>query len=85
MLKSLSQILIEAIVLGQLVLYTYLILTILILPNLINIIDLTNSNITIMLFLTGFFTHIISEMSGINLWYVKNYTEILKKVENVTK
>ena len=84
MQKPISQILIEAIVIGQLVLYTYWILTILVLPNLINIIDLTHSNITI-IFLTGFFVHIISEMSGINLWYVKNYTRILQTIESNIK
>jgi hypothetical protein len=84
MKKPISQILIEAVVIGQLVLYTYWILTILVLPNLINIIDLTHNNIMI-IFLTGFFVHIISEMSGINLWYVKNYTSILQTIESNIK
>jgi len=84
MQKPILQILIEAIVIGQLVLYTYWILTILVLPNLINIIDLTHNN-TIIIFLTGFFVHIISEMTGINLWYVKNYTSILQTIESNIK
>jgi len=84
MQKQISQILIEAIVTGQFVLYTYLILTILVLPSLKNIIDLTHSNLTI-LFLTGFFVHIIFEMAGINVWYVKNYTRILQTIESDIK
>lgn len=31
------------------------------------------------LFVTGAVFHILCEISGINLWYVKNYVEILNK------
>jgi hypothetical protein len=69
MSKDYTTVLIEAIVVGGLLLALFYTVK--------NIIP-TYSEI-VQLFITGAAFHILCEISGINLWYVKNYVEILNK------
>ena len=82
MQKSAIQIIIEAIVVGQLLIYMYLIVKYIILPN---VVPYEINSMYIILFITGFLFHVICEMTGINLLYVNNYTSILNTVVNDIK
>ena len=68
MKKPPSSILIEAIVVGILLIIVY------------HIVDksFTYDN-NVILFISGALFHILCEISGVNLWYVHNYNEILQK------
>jgi hypothetical protein len=69
MQKSKATILIEAIVVG---------ISLILLFNIIqNMTPHYSQNIQ--LFITGALFHLLCEISGINLWYVENYVEILNK------
>lgn len=78
MQKSAIQIIIESIVVGQLLIYMYLLVKYVILPN---ILPFTVESTYIILFVTGFLFHIFCEITGINLLYVQNYTNILNTVK----
>lgn len=67
MQKEYTIVLIEAIVIG--------ILLVLLFNTIKSIIP--GYSLIVYLFITGSVFHILCEISGINLWYVKNYVEIL--------
>lgn len=79
MIKPFYQVVIEGIVVGQLLIWMYYITKSLIVPNLIPIVNFTNNEAAIV-FLSGFMFHLICEFTNINLWYVQNYYNILKKI-----
>lgn len=79
MIKPFYQLVIEGIVVGQLLVWVFFFTKYLILPNLTTYIDLTGSE-TAAIFVAGFLFHLLSEFSGINVWYVNNYYNILKKL-----
>lgn len=66
-LKALSTIITEAIVVGIGLIFVYYIINFI--PQL---------NLTIKLFISGFIFHILSEYTGINMWYVKEYSKLIK-------
>jgi hypothetical protein len=78
MQKSTLQLILEAIAVGALLYPVYLLTKYVLLPN---ILPFQVTNIYIILFVTGFLFHIICEITGINLLYVKNYNSILNQIE----
>jgi hypothetical protein len=70
MQKTAIQIIIEAIFVGILLIPMYLVIA--------SLLKDTTDNLYVILFLSGFFFHIICEITGVNLWYVKQYNSILK-------
>ena len=79
MFKSLLQLILEAFAVGQLLFPVYLFTKYILLPN---ILPFPVTNIYIILFITGFLFHIICEITGINLLYVKNYYSIISQIEH---
>ena len=78
MQKSVLQLIFEAFAVGQLLFPVYLLTKYVLLPN---ILPFPVTNIYIILCVTGFLFHIICEITGINLLYVKNYYSILHQIE----
>lgn len=77
--KSILQIILESIAVGQLLYPVYLLTKYILLPN---ILPFEITNIYIILFITGFLFHILCEITGINVLYVKNYNSILQQLEH---
>ena len=77
-----SKLLIEAFVVGIMVVIVGLIVHFLIKKAKPDLIDKSCENwnknhiMEICLFLTGAFTHVLSEFSGLNQWYVKQYCNV---------
>lgn len=65
--KKISTIMIEAIVVGVLLVFLFLLVD-KIIPK---------APKTALLFITGALFHIICEISGVNIWYVKEYAKLL--------
>ena len=80
MSKPFYQVMIEAIIVGQILIWVYYITKIFILPNITVFVDFTNNEIAT-LFISGFLFHIICEVTGVNVWYAKNYYSLLDKLE----
>lgn len=78
MYKSFLQLILESVAVGQLLFPVYLFTKYILLPNILPF-EVTNMYIT--LFITGFLFHIICEVTGINLLYVKNYNSIIQQIE----
>lgn len=71
MQKTAIQIIIEAIFVGVLLIPMYLMVN--------TLLKDTTDNLYIILFLSGFFFHVICEITGVNIWYVQQYNSILQK------
>lgn len=78
--KPLYQIFIEGIVVGQLLIWIFYLTKYIVIPNLVPLFDF-RGNIVIAIFLSGFLFHLITEFTGINIWYVQNYYKILEKLK----
>jgi hypothetical protein len=74
MSKPFSIILMEAVVVGILLIIVY---------NIVNVIlrlyKLGDKMGLLVLFVSGFIFHILCEITGINLWYVKDYNKYIVK------
>jgi hypothetical protein len=68
MFKPFSVVMIEGIVVGILLICMY---------NIIDIILGVNYNQMIKLFISGFMFHILCEIFGVNIWYVKEYNKYI--------
>lgn len=68
MSKPISVVTIEGIVVGILLIIIY---------NIIDIILGVNYNKNIKLFMSGFIFHILCEIFGVNIWYVKEYNKYM--------
>jgi hypothetical protein len=77
MSKPFVQLIIESIVVGQLLLSVHYVTKNMLFPDI--------HNPMIILFLSGFFFHLLCEITGINLWYVKNYNKYLSIIEHQLK
>lgn len=77
--KSILQVILEGIAVGQLLFPVYLFTKYILLPNTL---PFEITNIYVILFITGLLFHILCEITGINLLYVKNYNSILQVIEH---
>ena len=75
--KPFTQLMIEAIVVGQLLNTVHYITRNMLFPYI--------HNTMIIIFLSGFIYHILCEITGINLMYVKNYNKYLAIIEHQLK
>jgi len=67
-MKNYSKILLEAIVVGLLLIIVF---------NIVKYV-LIEKNLIIQIFISGALFHILCEITGINIWYVKDYNKYLK-------
>jgi hypothetical protein len=74
MKKSAGIILLEASIIGAVLIGIFLLIE---LCN--KFIFINKLHLLINIFISGFIFHILCEISGLNIWYVNNYNEILKK------
>lgn len=72
--KPFTQLMIEAIVVGQLLNTVHYITRNMLFPDI--------RNTMIIIFLSGFIYHILCEITGINLMYVKNYNKFLSIINH---
>ena len=72
--KSLSTIITESTVVGIGLIFVYYIVNYII----TNYIPQLNLNLHIKLFISGFIFHVICEYTGVNIWYVKEYSKLMK-------
>jgi hypothetical protein len=68
--KSISTVVMEATIIGILFIIMFMFL------NLLNI-----TNLNLKLFLSAFLFHIFCEITGLNIWYSKNYVDLLNKID----
>lgn len=66
-MKEYSRILIEAILVGLLLVLVF---------NIVKYV-LIEQSITVQIFISGALFHILCEITGVNIWYVKDYNKIL--------
>lgn len=82
--KPISTILIEAFVVGVLLIVVYKGVEAVFFSNIpvdqLHPASLNTKNQYYLLFLTGAIFHIICEYTGVNIWYVKEYNKILSKI-----
>ncbi len=77
--KSFIQVsLIEGSIVGLLLVILFSLLSFLLRNN--NLIKNKNIQLYLSLFISGALFHILCEYTGVNVWYVKNYKELLPKI-----
>lgn len=74
--KSILNVLFEAIIVGVLLIVIYKILEYIKIDEYVNVSEKIDKQI-VLLFISGFLFHIICEYTGINIWYVKEYSKLL--------
>lgn len=67
-MKDYSRVLMEAVVVGVLLVLVF---------NIVKYV-LTKQSLTVQIFISGALFHILCEITGINIWYVKDYNKILQ-------
>jgi hypothetical protein len=77
--KSFIQVsLIEGSIVGLLLVILFSLISFLLRNN--NLIKNKNIQLYLSLFISGALFHILCEYTGVNVWYVKNYKELLPKI-----